>query len=103
MYNRIHIVYTCNAYCGGEERLRNVTYLFPKFRVLKIDPLNVVSHNVSVYKNVTTTLNEDFVYFVTPSLVRSINVCSSCLVSNSRTSRHYVVCHLLQMFDPLPL
>jgi hypothetical protein len=49
----------CNAYYGGEERLRNVTHLFVKFLMVKVGPLNVVSHNVGFYKNVTTTLNDD--------------------------------------------
>jgi hypothetical protein len=39
---------------GSEERLRNITYLFLKFLMVKIDSLNV-----AVYKNVTTMLNKD--------------------------------------------
>jgi hypothetical protein len=48
----------------GEERLRNVTYSFPKFLMGKIDSLNDVLHTTAVYRNVSMTLNEDFVYFV---------------------------------------
>jgi hypothetical protein len=45
-----------------EEGLRNVTYLFLKFLMVKIDTLNVVSH--VVHKNVTMTLNEDLLCVV---------------------------------------
>jgi hypothetical protein len=47
---------------GSEERLRNLTYSFLKFLVVKAYPLNVVSHNIAVYKNITMTLNEDLLY-----------------------------------------
>jgi hypothetical protein len=49
----------CIACYGGEKTLRNVTCLFPKFLMVRLDPLNGVSHNVWVYKNVIKTLNED--------------------------------------------
>jgi hypothetical protein len=52
-----------HACYGGEERLWNVTYLFLKFLMVKMDPLNRVSHNVAVYKNVNTTLNAGLLYF----------------------------------------
>jgi hypothetical protein len=60
IYNRVHIVCIVMHVNGGggEKGLRNVIYLFLKFLMLKIDPLNVVSYNVAVYKNITT-LNED--------------------------------------------
>jgi hypothetical protein len=32
------------------------------FLVVKMDPLNGVSHNVGVYTNLITTLNEDLMY-----------------------------------------
>jgi hypothetical protein len=48
----------CNACCRGEGRLRNVTYLFLKAHLVKIDLLKVVSHNIAVYGNVSV-LNED--------------------------------------------
>jgi hypothetical protein len=51
-----------NACFGGEEGPKNVTYLFLKFLMVIIDPLNAVSHNVAVYKNLTTTLNEALLY-----------------------------------------
>jgi hypothetical protein len=41
-------------------RLRNVTYLFLKFLIVKSDVLKVVSPNVTIYKNVTTVLIEDW-------------------------------------------
>jgi hypothetical protein len=47
---------------GSEERLRNLTYSFLKFLVVKAYPLNVVSHNIAVYKNITMKLNEDLLY-----------------------------------------
>jgi hypothetical protein len=40
----------------------NVTYLFLTFIMVKVDPLNGVSYNVAVYKNVSRTLNEDLLY-----------------------------------------
>jgi hypothetical protein len=30
--------------------------------MVKLDPPKVVSHNVAMYKNVSTTLNEDLLY-----------------------------------------
>jgi hypothetical protein len=48
---------------GGEERLRKVTHLVLNFLVVKLGPLNVVSHNLAVYKNLTTKLNEDSLLF----------------------------------------
>jgi hypothetical protein len=53
---RLYCLY-CNACCVDEERLKNVTYLFLKFRMVKIDPLDVISHFM-VYK----MLNEDLLY-----------------------------------------
>lgn len=41
---------------GVEQKLRNVSYLFLKFLMVKTNPLNVVSYNVAVYKDVTITL-----------------------------------------------
>jgi hypothetical protein len=32
--------------------------------MVKIDPFNVASHNVTDYKNVTMTLNEDVLYII---------------------------------------
>jgi hypothetical protein len=46
----------------GEEWLKNVNYLFLKFFIVKVGLINVVSHNVVVYKNITVTLNKDFLY-----------------------------------------
>jgi hypothetical protein len=59
----IALMLSFSACYGDEERLRNVTNLFLKFLVVKVDPLNVVSRDVAVYKNVSTTLNEDLVYY----------------------------------------
>jgi hypothetical protein len=42
MYNRIHVASIYSACLVGEERLRNVTYLFLKFIVVKMGPFNVV-------------------------------------------------------------
>jgi hypothetical protein len=39
--------------------LRNVTYLFLKFLMVKMDPLNDVSLEVAVCNNVITKLNEN--------------------------------------------
>jgi hypothetical protein len=50
-----HCLY-CSARYGGEERLWNVSYLFLTFHIVKVDPLNGVSYNVDVYKNVSGTL-----------------------------------------------
>jgi hypothetical protein len=50
-----------NACYRSEERLRNVTYLFLKFLMVKMDPLNIVSH-IAVYKNITKMLKENLVY-----------------------------------------
>jgi hypothetical protein len=49
---------------GEKKRLRNVTHLFVKLLMVqvKVGPLNVVSYNVAVYKNVTTVLNEGLLY-----------------------------------------
>jgi hypothetical protein len=52
----------CNACYRGEERLRNVTYTFLKFLTVKGGPLNIISHNVAVYKNVYMTLNKNLLY-----------------------------------------
>jgi hypothetical protein len=41
---------------------RNVTCLFLKFLMVKVDPPNVVSHNVTVCKGVSTTLKKDLLY-----------------------------------------
>jgi hypothetical protein len=46
----------CNVCYGGGERLRNVTYLF---LMVKMDPLNVVSHNVAASKNVSNDVKGD--------------------------------------------
>jgi hypothetical protein len=48
----------CSACYGYEERLRNVCYLLLQFLVVKMYLLRVVSHNGTVYKYVSTTLNE---------------------------------------------
>jgi hypothetical protein len=58
VYNRVHTVYIV-MHDGGEERLRTVT----NCTYFIMDPLNVITHNVPVYKNVSTTLNEDLLYF----------------------------------------
>jgi hypothetical protein len=42
--------------------MRNVTYLFLQFLMAKVHPLNGVSLNVTVYKNITTTLREGLLY-----------------------------------------
>jgi hypothetical protein len=39
--------------------MKNVTNLFLYFLKMKMFSLSVISHNVAVYKNVYTTLNED--------------------------------------------
>jgi hypothetical protein len=41
---------------------RNVTSLFRKFLLVNTDSPSAVSYNVAVYKNVSTTLNEDSLY-----------------------------------------
>jgi hypothetical protein len=64
----------CSACCGGEERLRDVTYLLLKFLTVKTDPLNPVSHNVAFYKNVSATLNEDLLYQY------GVHICSKCVL-----------------------
>jgi hypothetical protein len=46
VYNRVYIVYIIMRIMEGEGRRRNVTYLLLKFLMVKMDPLNVVSHNV---------------------------------------------------------
>jgi hypothetical protein len=43
--------------------MRNVSYLFLKFVMVKLGPLNVVPHNFAVYKNLSTKLNEDSLLF----------------------------------------
>jgi hypothetical protein len=52
----------CNARYGGEERLRNVTFLYLRFFMVKVDPLNVVSHNIEAYKNLSATLNNSIFF-----------------------------------------
>jgi hypothetical protein len=42
----------CSARYSGEERLWNVTYLLLMFVMVKVDPLNGVSYNVAVYKDI---------------------------------------------------
>jgi hypothetical protein len=37
----------------------NLTYLLHKFLAVTMDPLNIVSRNVAVYKNTSMTLNTD--------------------------------------------
>jgi hypothetical protein len=46
------------VYNGVEERMKNVTYLSLKFSNEKIYLLNIISHNVVVYKNVSMTLKD---------------------------------------------
>jgi hypothetical protein len=58
-YNRVHIVYIVMNVMGTKKDWG--TYLFIKFLMIKMDPLNVVSHNIAVYKNVTTALDEGLV------------------------------------------
>jgi hypothetical protein len=63
--NNIHVsavafvLFILQCMLGGEERQRNVTYAFLKFLMAKMDPLNVVSHDVAVYKKESTTINQD--------------------------------------------
>jgi hypothetical protein len=42
-----------SACYGGEERLSNVTYLFVKYLVVKMDLVNVISNAVAVYNDVS--------------------------------------------------
>jgi hypothetical protein len=51
--------YTCTC---DEKRLRNITYLLLNFLMVTMDPLNGVSHNIAVCKNISTTLNKDLLY-----------------------------------------
>jgi hypothetical protein len=67
----------CNVYNGGEERLKNVTYLFLKFLIIEMDLLNVVSHNV-VYNNVSMTLN-DLLYFSKFCMTNEVKLIHSSL------------------------
>jgi hypothetical protein len=46
----------------GVERLKNVAYIYPKLHMVKINCHDVVAHNVAVYKNISTTLNEVLTY-----------------------------------------
>jgi hypothetical protein len=55
----------CKACYGGDERLRKVIYLLLKSLMVKMNLLKGVSHNIEVYKNVSTTLNEDLLYLYT--------------------------------------
>jgi hypothetical protein len=43
-------------------KLGNITHSCRKFLMLKRHPLNVVSHSVAVYKNVSSTLNGDLLH-----------------------------------------
>lgn len=62
LFRAAFILCILHASYGGEERLRNLTYLFLQFLMVKMDPLNRVSYNVAVYKNENTNLNADLLY-----------------------------------------
>jgi hypothetical protein len=62
----------CNVCYRGEERLRNITYMFLKFVMVKGDLLNVILYNVAVYKNVYMTLNEDLLYTELPQTTSNV-------------------------------
>lgn len=38
--------------------MNNITYVFLKFIMVKRDSLDVVSHSIMLYKNISTMLNE---------------------------------------------
>jgi hypothetical protein len=56
------LIKNLSACYGGEERLNNVTYLIVKFLMVKMDLINIISHAVAVYKNVSMILNKDLLY-----------------------------------------
>jgi hypothetical protein len=46
--------------------LRKVTYILLKFLAAKMDQIDVVSYNVTAYRNITTALNEDLLHTPLP-------------------------------------
>jgi hypothetical protein len=51
------LIKNVSACYRGEEGLSNVTYLFAKYLVIKMDLANFISHSVAVYINVSMVLS----------------------------------------------
>jgi hypothetical protein len=65
--------------------------------MVKMDPRNVVSHNLAVYKNVSTPLNEGFLYPILVGLRYLYVIVGSCI---SLCSVKYYVLILEAGFRP---
>jgi hypothetical protein len=82
----------------GEELLRNANYLCLKFLVVKMDPLNDVSHNTTCYTNVTTTINKDLLYHI--SSLTSYMLDTMNARSNSLYVPAFLFCFVLYRCRP---
>jgi hypothetical protein len=76
-----------NSCCGCEVSLINVINLFLTSQAVTLDPLNVVLYNVTVYKNVTTTLNGERC-----SYERALTEKRRTLLLSSRATHNEAIC-----------
>jgi hypothetical protein len=61
-FNGVHILYNVMDVVKVK-RLRNETYSFLTLLVARMTPLNVILHKVAIYKNVTTAMNDNLLYW----------------------------------------